>query len=102
MVSMLLRFGANTNASDDAGITVLHLATDGGLLTITAQLFNAGADVNCTDKDGLTPLYSAAGAGHQAIVRILLERGASTDIKMGPRDYEYERNKIKSPIQFVR
>ena len=45
------------------GITVLHLASNRGLLRLTTALVEGGADLNCKDKEGNTPLMAALVGG---------------------------------------
>jgi thioredoxin-related protein len=76
-VSRVLREGADANASTADGMTVLHVATGGGDLTVTLLLVAAGANVNARDAQGMTPLHDAAIAGNRDVVNVLLASGAN-------------------------
>ncbi|EED16248.1 ion channel nompc, putative [Talaromyces stipitatus ATCC 10500] len=84
-----LEIGANINAEDDCGRTVLHLAAEGGSRDIVNLLL---ADVNINvnaiedwDSDiglkrkGRTPLHVAIRNGHYDIAHTLLKGGAKVN-----------------------
>lgn len=59
-MEMLIAKGANVNAKDDYGSSVLHCAIgEANPHAIPITLIDAGADVNATNKDGMTPLWFA-------------------------------------------
>ena len=76
----LINSGADVNASDDDGNTVLQWAL--GLVgprdsaAVAQFLIDAGANVNATNNDGHTALHNAAVRGHVEVVRILIDTGA--------------------------
>ena len=53
MVKLLLKYGADINASDKKGNTAVHLATSNAVIEM---LLNAGANVNATNDNGETVL----------------------------------------------
>ncbi|MDR2947525.1 MAG: ankyrin repeat domain-containing protein [Candidatus Adiutrix sp.] len=86
---ILLKAGADVNAKDSLGATVLHQAVISGHLDFIRTLLVAGADVNAIDNYGNTPLVEAAGRSavplsvdeHIALLKLLLDAGA--DIRHG-------------------
>ena len=58
-VKALLENGAEVNARDMDGLTVLHHAASDGRIDIVRLLIERGADVNAMDEEGRTPLYPA-------------------------------------------
>jgi ankyrin repeat protein len=81
MVKLLIGVGADVNAKDDFGDTLLMYAARGGSLE-TVNLFIAkGLDVNARAKDGITALMFAAGIGKYEVVKTLVQKGADIDVK---------------------
>ncbi|XP_077206474.1 ankyrin repeat domain-containing protein 22 isoform X1 [Paroedura picta] len=56
LIKMLLRAGADINATDNSGRTALHYACEMKNQSIIPLLVRAGADLSIKDKDGETPL----------------------------------------------
>ena len=88
----LLQSGAEINASDDEGTTVLMLAAGNGHLELVAALIEAGAEINAVDSRGWTALMRAIynydlNRGFPEVVRHLIEAGAEfeTEIAYGTR-----------------
>lgn len=83
-VKSLLRSGADPNASDDQGLTALHLACITADYGIAELLLDFGANVNAlagSELEGFTPLVSASGSvasdsAAESTVSLLLKRGA--------------------------
>jgi len=64
------------------GVSLLHVASFYGLLSVLKAILETGVDVNFKDsKFGPTPLSRAAENGHEAVVKMLLEKGANVDSK---------------------
>ena len=76
----LLARGADANAADADGATVLHWAVDTGDPELTAALLAAGARVRVANRHGIAPLHLAAANGNAAIVRQLFDAGADVDV----------------------
>ncbi|MCX5655491.1 MAG: ankyrin repeat domain-containing protein, partial [Planctomycetota bacterium] len=78
-----LASGADLNAFDGNGSTLLHLAAWEGRKELVLYLLGQGADINAErkdtqdNKDDHTPIHGAAVSGHTEIVRMLVERGAA-------------------------
>jgi ankyrin repeat protein len=91
-VKMLLDLGADINAVDNKGDTVMHGAAYGNFPVIVQLLADRGADINIwkqADKEGRTPLFIAEGykAGRpqpsrptiDAIQRLMAAAGVTTE-----------------------
>jgi ankyrin repeat protein len=76
LVRLLIERGADIEAKDKDGQTVLHVAARGDY-AITALLLEHGADVNATDVHGITPLHTAILENNDDnIVKLLIAQGA--------------------------
>ena len=73
--------GADVNAVDSDGFTVLHLAVANNHKNIVELLVAKGADINAKDDDGFTPLHWTAIKGHKEIVELLIDNGANVNPK---------------------
>ncbi len=92
VVALLLKRGANVDATTILGDTALHIAAYNGFESIVADLLNRGAHVNAVVVpsqfngtkplyacDGATPLFNAALGSHYGIALLLLKRSANID-----------------------
>ncbi|KAF4460326.1 Pfs NACHT and Ankyrin domain [Fusarium albosuccineum] len=77
----LIDKGANVNARDDVGSTLLHKAFDDGKESLMRHLIENGADINCQNTGGNTPLHHASVSGKEFNARILLENGADAILR---------------------
>lgn len=77
IVYLLLQAGADPNARDDRGLTVLHFGAWNSNPVVTSHLLEAGANPRARDNEGYTPLhYAARWSGNRRVVGSLLEAGA--------------------------
>lgn len=88
----LLQGGANPNARNEEGVTVLMVAAGNGHFELVEALIETGVDVNATDVRGWTALMKAIynydrNVGFPEIVGRLIEAGAEieTEIAYGTR-----------------
>lgn len=91
MVKVLLKGGADINATDDFGLTPLISAVIIGNIEMVKLLIGHGANVNIEstnlyikDAQSTTALREAVQKGYIEIIRILIEHGAKINKK-----YEY-------------
>ena len=80
----LVKAGADLNAVNLQGDTVLILAARRGLSDLTQQLIKLGARINDSNAFKSSPLHEASAGGYINIVRQLIEGGA--DINQPGRD----------------
>ena len=72
----------NVHHKDDAGLALIHWASDRGHVDVVNFLLDLDKSVmNSQDEEGQTPLHYAASCGHPDVVRILLGAGADPSIK---------------------
>lgn len=83
IVKLLIEKGADVNAENDLGQTVLMGAAKGRHPEVLRILVDKGAEVNLKDKEGHTALMHAARRGTLSGVKLLVERGADVSGKYG-------------------
>ena len=71
----LLQAGADPNAHNEDGETVMMIAAYENQIDMLRILIDAGADLNMAAISGMTALQYAVGSDHLEAVRILLEAG---------------------------
>ncbi|MGN0873616.1 MAG: ankyrin repeat domain-containing protein, partial [Akkermansia sp.] len=76
--ALLLRAGADPNATNENGQSVLMYAVFGSDAEVVRVLLDAGADVNHVSKDGETALMMAA-SGSVEMVELLISVGAEVN-----------------------
>ena len=81
MVQLLLSAGANVNAKNAEGETVLMMLDDDATGDLVWDLLNAGADVNLKDNSGATALMQIAVSNNLEALKTLLDAGAKVDGK---------------------
>ena len=74
-----IKHGANIDARNWDGETILILATKQNNLECVKILINKKANLNQGDQNGNTPLMKAADGGNLEIVNLLLESGADVN-----------------------
>ncbi|XP_016837148.1 delta-latroinsectotoxin-Lt1a-like [Nasonia vitripennis] len=81
-IRLLLEHGADLQARDSHGQTVLHYAVKIGQVKATALLLDAGAELNVADIDGKTALLEAARSSESnELLPLLLEYGADASVR---------------------
>ena len=78
---LLLDAGANPNACDQHGNSVLHEAAEKADPTILKDLLAHSAHPNA-DADGYSPLFNAAQRNQSESITILLDAGAEVDYQL--------------------
>ena len=77
LIAPLVSHGADVNAWDHEGSSVLAFAVQANHCQSAKYLLDRGADVNCPDKSRLTPIGLAVMYNHYALLAMLLKYGAS-------------------------
>ncbi|KAJ8033227.1 Ankyrin-1 [Holothuria leucospilota] len=72
VAEMLLKSGADVNATMSNGETAMHVAARHGHLKMVQALLEEGADVECSSKVGENPLHVAVRHAHFVIVNELI------------------------------
>lgn len=76
-IAPLLSYGADVNACDHEGSSVLAFAVQANHCRSARYLLDRGADIDCPDESGLTPIGLAVVYNHHALLAMLLEYGAN-------------------------
>ncbi|MGE0086542.1 MAG: ankyrin repeat domain-containing protein [Desulfococcaceae bacterium] len=75
--SILIDAGADINAADDRGDTVLNAAAEYGYPEFMELLINKGAEVNHKNRLGITALYTLAFRGHTKAIETMCRTDAN-------------------------
>lgn len=82
LIDLLLKHGAELEAADASGWTVLfHAVASKNSTSTVPHLVDLGADINRADRRGNTVLHLKARCGSSGLVRILCERGVLVDTR---------------------
>ena len=81
MVQFLLAAGADPNARDSVGQTVLMELDEDATVDLVWDLINSGAKVNLQDMSGNTPLMELASSKNVEVIKALLDAGAQLEIR---------------------
>ena len=84
----------NIDATDQQGMTALHIAISRGYEDICRYLINNGASINIDKKHGRTSLHLAANAGSTDIVDLVIQTGRSVFGKTATRCGSFTENKL--------
>ena len=76
IVAAVLEAGADVEATDHLGRSVIEYAIDHDIPAVLPPLIEAGADINAKDRRGRSMLALARRDGRTAIARILVQAGA--------------------------
>ncbi len=80
LVQLLVKQGANVNASNADGLTPLMFAANYGNDRVITALLNLGANVNAVGPSGFTPLLLAIRHRHALSASLLVRRGANVNL----------------------
>lgn len=74
MMKMMVDAGADIDAQNEDGQTILHKICADGLESWAKYLYSVGANPNVQDDEDRTPLFLATEKGHFRIVELLTEK----------------------------
>jgi RNA polymerase sigma factor (sigma-70 family) len=94
LLRLLVDYGADPRAADDAGETPLHTAALYGHIDAATQLLRAGADPAAPTVDGLTPRHWALLRRHHRLAELLADAGADRPTPCWIADRSDERNAV--------
>lgn len=100
-VKSLLDEGADINAEDDHGVSVLDYAIIDNRLDVAKLLIKRGANINSKDHTGSTILFYAIYFGKIDIARFLIENGIDVNMKDNDGYTALDLAKIKGFKDFV-
>ncbi|XP_030611825.1 protein phosphatase 1 regulatory subunit 16A [Archocentrus centrarchus] len=80
-IRALVQSGADLNAQDDNGATLLHIVSANGYMSVAELLLENKAQVDVKDSDGWTPLHAASCWGQIQMVELLVAHGANLNAK---------------------
>ena len=100
VVEQFLDEGADPNATNEDGVTPLHIACEhnGGIVNL---LLRRGADPNAIAFGGDTPLLLAVSRGQASSVSQLIASGADVDIKYGRDTTALHHAAMRGQIEVV-
>lgn len=78
-IACLLEHGANTDQTDNEGMSPLLVSSFEGNGEICELLLENAADPDLADQMGRTPLWAASTSGHANVVKLLLFWGCGID-----------------------
>jgi ankyrin repeat protein len=81
MGELLLAAGADKEARNRDGRTVLHETVRRGLVKVGTWLLQKGANPSTRDNQGRTPLFDAVQAPSPSFVQLLLQSGAAVNAR---------------------
>ena len=74
-----IRLGADINAKDYEGKSLLYLATRANSVNVAKLLISKGADVNAKDNGNHVPLHQAARHNAVSVAKLLISKGANVN-----------------------
>jgi hypothetical protein len=90
---LLLEAGANINAQNTVGLSILMTAVVRNRMNMIQLLLKSGVNVNAQDKNGQTALALASIAAQPDMVRLLLSGGANPLILDNNKESAIERTR---------
>ncbi|MDE0152187.1 MAG: ankyrin repeat domain-containing protein [Bdellovibrionales bacterium] len=81
LISEMMKKKFPINLKDSSGKTILHYASEKGLLDVVKQVFGRKPNINMQTPEGWTPLHLASVNSHFPVIEFLVNQGADVNIK---------------------
>jgi len=81
LISEMLKQNFSIDIKDSSGKTILHYASEKGLLDVVRQVADKKANVDMQTPEGWTPLHLASVNSHFPVIEFLVNQGANVNIK---------------------
>ena len=81
IVSEMMKQKFPIGLKDQSGKTILHYASEKGLLDVVKQALSKKANVNMQTPEGWTPLHLASANSHVPVIEFLIKQGADVNLK---------------------
>lgn len=105
-IKKLISKGANINARNEGGTSLLHLAVAGGHIEIVKFLVASGADINERGRVNTRLLHTAVAYNHDKVAQFLIASGADINLpdNLGftPLDYAIDYGSQTEISQILR
>ncbi len=100
--ALLLKNGADVNATNHYGRTPLHAAAATGNVPVAKQLLDGGAGINALDWNGDTPFHRAAVYGRIEMGHLLIAGGVDTEVHNLDERHAFDLALQMNQIAFAR
>ena len=81
LISEMMKQNFSIDVKDNSGKTILHYASEKGLLDVVKQVVGKKPNINMQTPEGWTPLHLASVNSHFPVIEFLVNQGADVNIK---------------------